>query len=273
MNAEELIETLFVITGCTVWAKVLTRYLYGKNYIKINVSPERIMISSSSILIILLTFFALSGTIIQLSKSLNITFHINGTEEIRFARQLISDICTKVIISTIIICVFLKKIGKFSGNRLLKDLIRAGAIYFASFPLVNVICVLLSSYFLFDLLGVNIYVEHPAIRFLESEVPITLKFIAILLAVIVSPLAEELFFRGMIQNYIYTKLQKVWTSIITTAFIFSLVHLPLYNHLLPLFVLGVIIGWSYYRYQSLLVPIFTHIFFNLGTIILWVSRS
>ena len=43
----------------------------------------------------------------------------------------------------------------------------------------------------------------------------------------------------------------------------------MYHQFLSLFALGLVLGWSYYRFRSLLVPIAVHILFNATTLILW----
>lgn len=85
-------------------------------------------------------------------------------------------------------------------------------------------------------------------------------------AVIVAPLAEELLFRG----YLYGVLKRFTDSYfaaVATALIFALVHQHI-GTLVPLFSLGLVLVLAYELTGSLLVPIFIHALFNLGSTVL-----
>ena len=97
----------------------------------------------------------------------------------------------------------------------------------------------------------------------------TWRQVTLLLAAVISPIVEEFFFRGLVQNTLYKFFRRPWPAILSAAALFALVHVPLYQQIPALWVLGVILGWSYYRYRSLAVPVVTHIIFNGVTLVFW----
>jgi len=78
---------------------------------------------------------------------------------------------------------------------------------------------------------------------------------------IAGPVSEEVIFRRIIMREIGDSLQKPWAGIIASALIFALIH---GNPAQSAFALpaGIILGWTYYRTGSLLVPITIHIINN-----------
>ena len=111
---------------------------------------------------------------------------------------------------------------------------------------------------------------HEAFTRLEDPTtPAALKANLILLAALISPVAEELFFRGLIQNLLLRVFRRAWPAIILTGLLFALIHIPLYPHMPALWMLGIILGWSYYRYRTLVAPVLIHLWFNAASLILW----
>lgn len=90
-------------------------------------------------------------------------------------------------------------------------------------------------------------------------------------AVVVAPLAEELFFRGVIQTWLMRATGRRLLAIGVTAAIFGAVHLswtpPQFHAVLPLGLLAALLGLSYERTDALAAPIAVHALFNLSTMI------
>jgi len=85
-----------------------------------------------------------------------------------------------------------------------------------------------------------------------------------LLAVLVAPFAEEIFFRGFIFSGIGNRYGYGWGAILS-ALIFALVHvLTLWQLgvLVPIFLLGLLLAWLYMRTGSIWPCIFTHFAYN-----------
>ena len=92
----------------------------------------------------------------------------------------------------------------------------------------------------------------------------------VLLLLILFPITEELFFRGIIQPIIHKKFSKTWRSIsvanVLTSLLFSVTHLLNHNLFwaLSTFFPSLIFGWSKDRYQTLLAPLILHCYYNAG---------
>lgn len=91
------------------------------------------------------------------------------------------------------------------------------------------------------------------------------------MAVVLAPLAEELFFRGMLFPALARRMS-VWAAIVVSAVLFALLHVGTgataelgANALLAalIFPLGVLLAWAYHRRGTLVVPILIHAIFNL----------
>lgn len=84
-------------------------------------------------------------------------------------------------------------------------------------------------------------------------------------ASIAAPLFEEFLFRGFLLASL-TSLVSVNGAIVGSALVFALAHLSL-SEVLPLFVLGLVLGVVYTRSQNLLAPMLLHGLWNSGTLI------
>jgi membrane protease YdiL (CAAX protease family) len=90
-------------------------------------------------------------------------------------------------------------------------------------------------------------------------------------AAVVSPLAEEVFFRGMLQTLLLPLLRSRWLVIAVASVLFALPHEPLYA-LPALFVLAIFLGYAYERSGCLWPPILMHVLFNTKTLV-WDAYS
>ncbi len=90
-------------------------------------------------------------------------------------------------------------------------------------------------------------------------------------AAIAAPLFEEVMFRGFLLPSL-GRYFPAWGAIGLSSLIFSLAHLSL-SEVLPLTVLGMVLGVVYWRSQSLLAPILLHGLWNGGTLISLVVLS
>ena len=96
----------------------------------------------------------------------------------------------------------------------------------------------------------------PLIRYALSANPVA----AFFSIVIVGPIAEEILFRGLIYGALEKRF-RVAGAILMSSFIFALVHLQLV-HLIPIFFLGVALGWARWKSGSLGLPILLHVLNN-----------
>lgn len=84
-------------------------------------------------------------------------------------------------------------------------------------------------------------------------------------AAIAAPLFEELLFRGFLLPSL-TRYLPLWGSILISSFLFAAVHLSL-SEVLPLTVLGIVLGFVYSRSRNLLAPMLLHSLWNSGTLL------
>lgn len=99
---------------------------------------------------------------------------------------------------------------------------------------------------------------------LEGRDPIALGLFFVTTA-IAAPIFEELLFRGFLLPSL-TRYVSTTNAIVLSGFIFALVHLSL-SEVLPLTVLGILLGFVYARTQNLLASMLLHSLWNSGTLI------
>lgn len=150
-----------------------------------------------------------------------------------------------------------------SGRHWLYDSARGVAGYLAALP-VCLGLLLLSELFLPTR-------EHVMITALR-DLPGAWKAIILIATVVLAPLGEELFFRGIVQSYLRSRLARPWAAVLVTSVFFSLVHAPYWQTVPALFALSVFIGYNYERSGRLVAPIVTHALFN-GVMMLTVLLS
>lgn len=92
----------------------------------------------------------------------------------------------------------------------------------------------------------------------------------IVLTSLFAPLLEEILFRGIIQKGMINGGMKPSKAIFISAFIFGVFHMNPWQ-LAGAFLLGLILGWVYYKTQSLLMPILLHAFNNFISSILLIN--
>jgi len=84
--------------------------------------------------------------------------------------------------------------------------------------------------------------------------------ITVVLACLIGPLAEELFFRGVVYGAIRQRTSRIIAMLVSGA-VFSLIHTNVMGFV-PIMVLGWLLAYLYERTGSLLVPLAVHILHN-----------
>ncbi len=102
---------------------------------------------------------------------------------------------------------------------------------------------------------------NPILKMVKSNPNIGVYLLAVLIAVVLAPLIEELIFRVLLQGFFTTTLRmKKWTAILTTAILFSAVHgFPDAYALVPL---ALVLGYIYHQTRSYVAVVVTHACFN-----------
>ena len=85
-------------------------------------------------------------------------------------------------------------------------------------------------------------------------------WLVVVAIVILAPIAEEVFFRGVVYNAWLRERGPRWAFIGSSA-LFAVIHASLVA-VLPILLLGMVLAWIYRRTGSLLAPIFLHATFN-----------
>jgi len=96
------------------------------------------------------------------------------------------------------------------------------------------------------------------------------RLLVILSVVLLAPLAEEMFFRGLLQSML-RRYVGPWGAILATSAIFAGVHVGLAHTMPALFLLALALGYNYERCGRIYPSILIHTIFN--GVFLWQSLS
>jgi len=115
--------------------------------------------------------------------------------------------------------------------------------------------------------------EEITIKFLNVDSFSGFIFNIIMMALLPA-IGEELVFRGLLMRWFSKSINNIHIIIIITAFLFSAIHMQFFGFL-PRFLLGIILGYSYYWTKSLWAPIWLHFINNATTVgvFYWVHKS
>lgn len=157
----------------------------------------------------------------------------------------------------------------FRKGSYFKDFLFGAVTWFIAIPIASFVSNLIE-------FGISFLREKPTEQIVVHYLKETLinpgLFLALAFFIIfVTPLLEELLFRGFIQNFLKSFLGMRW-AIIFTSILFSLFHYSSSQSLdnliilAVLFILSCFLGFIYERQQSLLAPMGLHSMFNAVTI-------
>ncbi|MFL0361478.1 CPBP family intramembrane glutamic endopeptidase [Pseudobacillus sp. 179-B 2D1 NHS] len=88
-------------------------------------------------------------------------------------------------------------------------------------------------------------------------------------AAVISPVYEEILYRGFLYRWLRSKYGLV-IGMIGSSFIFMLVHIPTYNVLPITFISGLVFSWTYEKTKSIIPGMIIHAIFNALAVILTV---
>ena len=106
--------------------------------------------------------------------------------------------------------------------------------------------------------------ENSSIVFPGAAAILTIQALAV-----VTPITEEIFFRGFVFSGLVSRLGWGW-ALVVSAVVFSLSHLSV-ETLIPIFVTGLLLGWLYRQTGSLWPSIFAHAGQNALVVALAIS--
>lgn len=109
--------------------------------------------------------------------------------------------------------------------------------------------------------------EHPVVDFLrEHRDPVAIGLV-VLSAVVVAPVAEEFFFRGVLQGWLERRLgDRAGSAVVISAAAFALAHTGHGLAFVPLFLFGLVLGTMARQTGSLAACILLHGLFNAVSI-------
>jgi len=126
----------------------------------------------------------------------------------------------------------------------------------------------LSEYVLKWWTGLEQLPSHPTLVTLaDPRVPAWVKVVARIGPLLVVPVAEELFFRGILQSYLKQYLESRWLALLVASVCFGGAHMVQPQVVIPLTGLALILGYLYEKRGSLVAPILLHALFNLNTLV------
>ena len=105
--------------------------------------------------------------------------------------------------------------------------------------------------YVLELLGIE-----PEPQAAERAIAMLDPWLVILAVVILAPIAEEIFFRGVVFNALLREGGRRWAYIGSSA-LFAVIHVSLVA-LVPIFLLGLALAWIYQRTGNLLAPMAMH---------------
>jgi len=119
--------------------------------------------------------------------------------------------------------------------------------------------------------------KHEMLEILEKlpQLGLQWKLLLAFSAIVLAPVTEEIFFRGLCQSVLRKYLKRPWAAILITAALFAGMHANAELPALPaLMILGIVLGYNYERTGRLWAPIMIHALFNtLSIVAAWQSAG
>jgi membrane protease YdiL (CAAX protease family) len=121
-----------------------------------------------------------------------------------------------------------------------------------------------------ELVENRLHIAHPPhalLNTLQNDPRPWMHAAVIISAVVVAPLAEEMFFRGQLQTLLRYAFKRPWPAVFVASAAFAMLH---QRYAWPqIFFLGVGLGYVYERTGNLWVNVVMHSLFNLTSIVLF----
>ena len=133
--------------------------------------------------------------------------------------------------------------------------------------------ILLATVFIGKLFSPDFEIQrHEQLEQISEHSQIYVKILIFITTTAISPIFEELLFRGLFQTIIRSLTSKPWLSITLVSLLFTSIHANA-EHWPALFVLSMCMGYSYEKSGSLFRPIFIHVIFNAISMITVMTQS
>ncbi|WP_374717417.1 lysostaphin resistance A-like protein [Neobacillus sp.] len=142
--------------------------------------------------------------------------------------------------------------------------------YWLKIPIWLLITIILSVavVLLTSLLGNS--VDNSKTESLQQNINLFTILIGIISAGVVSPVYEEIFYRGFIYRWLRVRLGMNW-GIVISSLIFTIAHFPTLNAMPVNFINGVVFAWAYEKTGSSIPGMIVHGVFNTIAVLLTVT--
>lgn len=128
---------------------------------------------------------------------------------------------------------------------------------------LSLLAVTLTSY-----LGVG--VDNGKTESLRQNVNLFTVLIGVVSAGVISPVYEEIFYRGFIHKWLVSRMGTV-LGILVGSLIFTAAHFPTLNAMPVNFISGIVLAWAYHRTGSVIPGMIVHGIFNTIAVLLTVN--
>lgn len=153
--------------------------------------------------------------------------------------------------------------GTFDAGKIPGGVRFAFEAYFFSLPLLALLLFIVA--WVLNLLRIE-PAPQPIFTLYLSEGRTRVVRLLLLLAVVAGPIAEEMFFRGLLYGWLRVRVG-VMRGLFLSALLFALLHMDAVAFF-PILGLGLLFGWVYEQTGSLAAPVAIHIFHNAGMLYL-----
>ncbi|PEE43612.1 CPBP family intramembrane glutamic endopeptidase [Bacillus pseudomycoides] len=99
--------------------------------------------------------------------------------------------------------------------------------------------------------------ENSKTEAMQQNVNFFTVLIAFISAAVISPIYEEIFYRGFLYRWLRTRLGMMG-AIFLSSLIFTVIHIPTYNAMPVNFLSGIIFAWAYERTNSIWPSVIIH---------------
>jgi len=114
-------------------------------------------------------------------------------------------------------------------------------------------------------------VENSKTESLQQNINLLTVLIGIISAGVISPIYEEIFYRGFIYRWLRVRLGMNW-GILISSLIFTVAHFPTVNAMPVNFINGIVFAWVYEKTGSVIPGMIVHGLMNTTAILLTISE-
>jgi membrane protease YdiL (CAAX protease family) len=207
---------------------------------------------------------------IDLRPSVNFTFKDNNNPNVQRLAFVINTVVGFLLPAFAFAKMFdqppMEKIG-FRSTRL-ENILLAVALIGVSLPMINTISIWNKGLHLPASMKATEDALQNMSRLYEEQISKVIAmphagmlFINIIVMALLPGIAEELFFRGCMQQIFQRWFRNTWAAVIVTAVVFSVFHFDFYGFF-PRIILGIVLGLVFAKTGSLYPGIMAHLFNN-----------